>query len=70
MWKCGQYMLAGITDDCYYKDDRCCYYCDKKWECKAKVKCEFECWDDDGDNEDDVNAYWMEDLLMEQREQM
>ena len=40
MWKCGNYMLAGITDDCYYKDDRCCYYCDKVNTCKAKVKCE------------------------------
>ena len=46
---------------CSYKDDRCCYYCDKKWDCKAKAKCEFDCWDDDKDNKDDVNAYWEDD---------
>ena len=46
--------------DCHYKDDRCCWYCDKRFECKAKVKCEFDCFDDDNDNPDDVNAYWEE----------
>ena len=59
MWKCGCYVLATI-DDCYYKDNRCCWYCDKKFECNAKVKCEFDCYDDDNDSPDDVNAYWEE----------
>ena len=49
MYKCGNYVKSE-TDDCNYKDDRCCYYCDKKWDCKAKAKCEFDCWDDDKDN--------------------
>ena len=60
MYKCGNYVKPE-TDDCSYLDDRCCYYCDKKWDCKAKVKCEFNCWDDDKDNKDDVNAYWEDD---------
>ena len=34
MYKCGNYVKPE-TDDCSYKDDRCCYYCDKKWDCKA-----------------------------------
>lgn len=37
MYKCGTYVKPE-TDDCSYKDDRCCYYCDKKWDCKAIVK--------------------------------
>ena len=60
MYKCGTYVKPE-TDDCSYKDDRCCYYCDKKWDCKAIVKCGFNCWDDDKDNKDDVNAYWEDD---------
>ena len=59
MYKCGNYVKPE-TDDCNYKDNRCCYY-DKKWDCKAKAKCEFDCWDDDKDNKDDVNAYWEDD---------
>lgn len=39
MYKCGNYVKPE-TDDCSYKDDRCCYYCDKKWDCKAKAKCD------------------------------
>lgn len=62
MYKCGNYVKPE-TDDCSYKDDRCCYYCDKKWDCKAIVKCEIDCWNDDNDNKDkdNVNAYWEDD---------
>ena len=28
---------------------------------ELKAKCEFDCWDDDNDNKDDVNAYWEDD---------
>ena len=60
MWKCGNYIESGIND-CLYQDDRCCWYCEEKQKCHANSKCYFNCYDDDNDNEDDVNAYWVED---------
>lgn len=62
MYKCGNYVLPETdeADDCYYKDDRCCYYCDREQQCKAESKCKFDCYDDDNNNKDDVNAYWEE----------
>lgn len=41
----------------YYSADREC----ATEEIKAKAKCEFDCWDDDDDNKDDVDAYWEDD---------
>lgn len=57
MWKCGNY-IPEASSDCAYKDDRCCWYCEKRSTCKAKSKCSFDCYDDDNDNMCDVNAYW------------
>lgn len=61
MWKCGNY-IAEQNSDCYYQDDRCCWYCDKRDICDAKSKCLFDCYDDDNDtdNAENVNAYWVE----------
>lgn len=59
MWKCGNYN-GTFNTDCYYKDDRCCWYCDKRDTCESNSKCGFDCYDDDNDNSDDVNAYWEE----------
>lgn len=59
MYKCGNYIPEHIID-CFYQDDRCCWYCERRDACKAKSKCSFSCFDDDGDNKDDVNAYWEE----------
>lgn len=56
MWKCGNY-IPETNSDCHYKDDRCCWYCERRDICKAKSKCSFSCFDDDGDNKDNVNAY-------------
>lgn len=59
MWKCGNNTPI-INNDCHYNDDRCCWYCDRRDICNAKAKCSFSCYDDDEDNADDVNAYWVE----------
>ena len=60
MWKCGNYMPEAHSD-CYYQDDRCCYYCDRMKTCTAISKCCFNCYDDDDDNPDDTNAYWVDE---------
>lgn len=59
MMRCGCYIPYTDLEpsDCAYRDDRCCFYCDAKDVCIAKAKCSFDCWDDNGDNPDDVNAY-------------
>lgn len=36
------------NNDCFYKDNRCCGYCDKRWSCTANVKCECDCDYGDG----------------------
>lgn len=60
MYKCGNYIPEAYTD-CYYEDDRCCFYCDKENTCAANSRCSFNCYDDDDDNPDDTNAYWVEE---------
>lgn len=60
MWKCGNY-IEEVNSDCHYKDNRCCWYCDKKDTCEAKSRCWFDCYNDGNTNEkEDTNAYWEE----------
>lgn len=62
MWKCGNYNSdnSEFPTDCYYQDDRCCFYCDRRKACTATAQCYFICYDDDDDNPDGMNAYWVD----------
>lgn len=38
-WICKNSHFPGSYTDCHYKDDRCCWYCDKRDDCSAESKC-------------------------------
>lgn len=40
-WLCKNSHSPGSYTGCHYKNDRCCWYCDKRDDCSAESKCAF-----------------------------